>query len=286
MLYTLMCCLVFACGTRDYDTTTTSNEDKPEQATKKVKQVNQLQKTIVNKNISLHKKTKENENTIEQGYIWDMMSWVGVSNDNISEFKSELVDHEGTNTFNTFGTTLLGGAILGLVIRSSDSWFFGGPIPTKEGHWFWRKLNKTSKLTTQGLVRGGMFASGCHLALTGLNPISYDGLLGEGFTAMSASIILGGMSSLALSPYMNKIMKKDWKLNNLSGNPISQNPGFIRTTATNIVEWSKSSQLGKGIRYKLIPGISILGLGSGVGLIIYNYLQNNDQEEYFSEVAK
>lgn len=210
------------------------------------------------------------------GFIWQGLGWLGLNDGMVSDFKSRLADDKQTNPFCTFGASVLGGAVLGLVVRASGSWFFGGPVEPKPGHWFWNSLNKTVQSGGRGILRGGLFGGGCYLLLTGLSPLPFSGLLGQSFRALSSSIVLGGMSLGAASPFIRRMIGKDWTdTESPIGKALSRTK-WTRQGAEKFQHWSESTEIGEGIRYRVIPGLVILGIGAGIGMLIYESCSGED----------
>jgi len=223
---------------------------------------------------------REAQGEDQAGYIWQGLKWVGVPDEMVSDFQTHLADEVKTlNHFEAFGTAVLGGAVLGLVIRASDSWFFGAPVDSKAGHWFWKRMDRAVKGTTQGLGRGGLFAGGCYLLLSGVNSLRYDGLLGGDFSALSSAAVLGGMGAGASLNFINKMANKDWSLPKSKLGQYIYSQKYVGKGLGKFQEWSTTTEIGKGIRYKLIPGVTVLGIGSGIGLIVYNFIQDEDSEQ-------
>jgi hypothetical protein len=264
MAVILSAALLFnGCGAQDYATRPPENTDylkKAEPGSKEAKK-------------PLMKRTNE------QGYVWSGMSWIGVSDDSIENLKCRLKDRPDLSHFDSLGASILGGAIIGLVIRTSGSWFFGQPIEPGPGHWFWNRLDQTVKIGGQGLSRGALFAAVCETLLAGDNFTPLTGFLGQDFSALSAAIALGGLASIAASPYVDRKM----------GAPVSepefalQSPDsemkFSRRVISTVENWSRSSDLGRRVRYRIVPGVTILGIGGAVGLVMYGWLQGNPRDE-------
>lgn len=232
------------------------------------------------------------------GYMWGGLEWIGVSNETVSGLKCRLEDGPSVSEFKVFGAAILGGAILGIVIRSSGSWFLGKPTDPGPGHWFWNRLDETIKTVSQGGFRGALLAGGCETLLAGGNFTPLAGFLGQTFAALSGAITLGVMSSIAAAPYLKRLMSADsaelakarrWRKRDSHGrfkskdpddpdDPPDENRGW-GGAAMKLNKWSKTSDLGRGIRYRVAPGLTILGLGSGAGLIIYDWLQPDDDRK-------
>lgn len=209
----------------------------------------------------------------EQGYLWDGMEWIGVSDEHIDYLQESLIDNEHTSDYSTMGTALIGGAILGIIIRSSGSWILGKPIEYPPKHPFWQKLEKVIKTTTKGGVRGGALAGAIHLALSGLPALSYKGLLGLQYGILSCSVALGSLSAIASGTVFNNINKGDWSQpNSFIGKWIHNNSKHGKNTMDNLQKWTTETEIGQFARYKIAPGVFVIGISTGVGLIVYNSL--------------
>ncbi|MCB0355484.1 MAG: hypothetical protein KDD40_00665, partial [Bdellovibrionales bacterium] len=175
--------------------------------------------------------------------------------------------------FTALGTAAIGGAVIGVIMRSTGSWFFGKPVDSPVGHWFWRTIDKVIKNNKAGVVRGGTFASAFYLTLAGMPSLSFKGLLGMQFSSFSCSVALGGMTVLATGNIIKNINREDWR------HPKSRLGRWLNHTDTGknamakMQEWTSETQLGRFVRYNVSPGLFILGLGSGIGLIVYDYLE-------------
>lgn len=205
------------------------------------------------------------------GYLWEGMNWLGIPENNLVDFMNFLADSPDINAFTALGSSFFGGAALGLLVRSSGSWFFGGPIKSEASHWFWKRLNISFNTISQGLLRGGIFAGACHIALTGIYPIPYQGLLGQEFHALSSAVILGTLSSIAADPYIRKLVNHDWSKGKV--------PAFLRHGVDKIHQWTHQNTIGLAIRHRIGPRVLVIGIGFGVGLVIYNNLQGDEESE-------
>ena len=211
------------------------------------------------------------------GYLWGGLKWIGLPDDMLANLKCRLEDGPSVNEFKVFGTTVIGGAILGMVIRGSGSWFLGKPTEPAPGHWFWNRLDETIKVVGQGSFRGALLAGGCETLLAGGNFSPLAGILGQAFAALSGAITLGGLTSLAAAPFITKLMSETGPNAPVEaqdragigaagdGNGISWRDRFSQ-----FKEWTTTSDLSRGVRYRVAPGLMIVGLGTGVGYLIYN----------------
>ncbi|RME14066.1 MAG: hypothetical protein D6797_09720 [Bdellovibrio sp.] len=210
-----------------------------------------------------------------EGYLWKGLNWIGVSEENLSFLESRLQDNIHSNDFKTLGSVLVGGAILGILIRINGSWFFGGPIETKSYHGFWRTLEKTKTAVGQGMVRGSLFAGSCYYLLKGVDSISFDGILGPSFKSLSSSIILGGMAALSTSTLIRSIIDADWTDNSHVIGKIIDHSKMVKTTVQRFQDWTNKTTIGQKVRYKIAPNLFLVGLGSGVGIVVYDFLQSS-----------
>lgn len=250
-----------ACGTREYEMPEEEESPAEEQI-----QVTQSPWLI------------DQDEGSEAGYLWDGLNWVGVSDDFITYLQTSLTDNMRTNTFSSFGTTVMGGAVLGLIVKASGSWFLGGPVNSQSSHWFWQQTNKALSSWGQSVVRGGLFSGACYLVLSGARPLPYDGILGHDFTALSSAISLGVMASIASSPIIFHLVRQDWSNPNSLLGKVASHYGRVGQATLKIQRWSNSTNIARGIRYQLAPGIVILGIGSGLGIIIYEVLQDSTDD--------
>jgi hypothetical protein len=246
------------------------------------------------------------------------LSWIGVSDESLRGLKCALADGPRVDHFKAFGTSILGGAIIGVVIRSSGSWFFGKPIQPGPGHWFWNRFDQAVKTGGQGSLRGALFAGTCETILAGGNLLPFRGLIGQDFNALSAATALGALTALAANPYVWMMMGEDPTGADVpeaqtvqaadpgdgqaegdgsdggapgeGGVPSELGPlasgarGRGRFTEQ-IRDWAKSGELHRGVRYRLAPGVLIVGIGASVGVVIYNGLQDEDEQTAWSCTA-
>lgn len=241
-----------ACGTRDYETTEPPKPSPGEEIALPPPEPSQRRILLTAQKPS-------------PGYLWGGLRWIGVPDHQLSEVMSNLADDDNTNTFAAFGVTVVGGAILGFIIRVSNSWFFGGPIESKAGHWFWNRVDRSVKTASQGIVRGAAFGAGCHLLLTGLHPIPFDGLLGEDYRALSSSLVIGGLSSITFGHMITRLAEKNW---------ISPQSPLYYSKWGQLQEWTQTTEIGRNLRYRFLPGLIILGLGTGIGMIVFDHVHD------------
>ena len=130
------------------------SRDNPTQQTGDVRDSDQAPNIPGSQNIA-------SPRAITDGYLWYGLEWVGVSEEAMMDLKDQLRENENANDFRAFGATVIGGAVLGLVMRISGSLFFGKPIESEMSHWFWHYLDKAAKNMGQGAGRGALFAGGC-----------------------------------------------------------------------------------------------------------------------------
>ncbi len=265
-----------ACGTRDYAKPPVEGTARPE----------------AQKNESSDRSIRSQHLMVrpsESGYLWGGLHWVGVPDDAVKALRCQYMDRPNSNRFSAFGATIVGGAVLGVASRFSGSWFFGRPTPSEKGHWFWNRLDQTIKTGGQGLMRGALFAGVCETLLAGGNMTPFSGVLGQDFSVLASAITLGGLAAIAAAPYVQKKLGESSNAETSSEggaeNPPNDDGGgggrnnprdLARRIASHLQDWSKSSEIGKGIRYRLMPGIVIIGIGAGFGLIVYDGLQNDD----------
>lgn len=255
--------LASACGSQNYDDeqekpappATTTTASKPQQPIQNVRPI---------------------EKSLTPGYLWRGFRLVGMSDETLSALQCPLRDAPGVNHFEAFGSSLFWGAILGVVIRFSDSWFLGKPVETGEGHWFWNNLDQTVRKSGQGLIRGAIFAGVCETLLAGGNFTPFNGILGQDFVALSAGLSVGGLSAIAATPLLSRYMEKQEEppitlKEDDPSNPIS------RRIISQLNQWSKTSEIGQRFRYRVAPGLVLLGIGAGFGLLVYDHLQSSAQ---------
>ncbi|PIT99300.1 MAG: hypothetical protein COT74_09860 [Bdellovibrionales bacterium CG10_big_fil_rev_8_21_14_0_10_45_34] len=208
----------------------------------------------------------------KEGYFWKSLSWVGIPDGSIHGFKSSFIDGPDTNEFEALGMSIIGGAVLGLVIRGSGSWLFGRPIETKSGHRFWQTLEKASKATAQGAVRGGLAAGACFLFLSGTGP--YNGVLGGDFTAASAALSLAGVASIATGAALSQMSQRHWDYIKAQVKSRFPEHSLVGRNGNRIAEWTRHSEIGDTVIHKIAPGIFIAAIGAGVGVIVYQWLDD------------
>lgn len=233
LLKYVLCLSLISCGTRDYGQHSSTppppvNQPKPIQ--------------------SEHPRTYQVK---EPGYVWRGLRWFGLEDDKVNSLKEALNDDSQTDAFCAFGSTVIGGAILGLVIRFAGNWVFGQSVSVASKSPVWNRIEAMGKTTGQGTLRGALTGAGCYLLLTGLSPIPYSGLLGMDFKGLSSALVLGGLAGIAFSPYARSIVRKNrplWK---------------------DVRRWTGSSELTNYTRYQVAPGLMILGIGAGMGLLVF-----------------
>jgi hypothetical protein len=101
-----------------------------------------------------------------------------------------------------------------------------------------------------------------------IRPLPFDGLLGESFRSLSAALVLGGMSAAAAAPLVNKFAASDWtKISEtFKGQKLADGVQKIQ-------KWTTTSELGKGLRFQLGPGLVVAGIGAGVGVVMHHYCE-------------
>ncbi|MBX3023015.1 MAG: hypothetical protein KF799_15170 [Bdellovibrionales bacterium] len=205
------------------------------------------------------------------GHLWSGLSWVRVSDETIRGWRCSLKDTDDVSDFQGFGASVLGGAVIGVVIRASGSNFLGQPIEPGPGHWFWNRLDQSIKTAGRGIVRGALLAGVCETALAGGNLTPFSGILGQDFVALSTGLTLGGLSMLAASPLIDKRLREKEPVEEVvtDGAP----PQVLATLRT----WAHTSDAGRGLRYKLLPKITVVGAGSGIGYLVYHWIQGEDE---------
>lgn len=257
----VLCFAISACGTRNY-------EERPV-TDSRIRPILQGRTPILPQQGQIPRPVEE---PVHVGYLWRGLSWMGVNDADLNSFKDGIRDGPGANSFQTLGSVITGSAVLGLVIRASGSWFLGRPVDVQSGHWFWQTAERAARGSGRGIVRGALLGGACYGLLVGVNPIPFDGLLGSEFDAFSAATALAAMSALSVGPYAQKIVEPGW------GNPekpfgrwLNQFPP-AKAGADFIHDWTQGSPLGRGMRYKVAPGLIIVGIATGVGLLVYNSL--------------
>lgn len=264
--------MVSACGTRDYETPAPRETVRPPVTQQFPGADPQFEKRVIG--------ASEDH---ESGYLWRLLNWTGVADQELPTFKSQLADTAQSGSFDAFGTTVIGGAVMGVIVRASRSWFFGQPIQSDIGHWFWRGVYRTANGTAQGASRGALFSFTCYLLLVGADPLPYEGLLGDDFKALSSALVLGGMSSIVGATMADSIVRGDWASTDTRWGRFINRSSRARHFFSNLQEWTTTTSIGRGLRYKVAPGIIILGIGTGVGLVVYDSLHVSEEETYRPE---
>lgn len=281
--FVLFFSIILGCGTRDYgtekDKADTKNDLEVIIGKSKAKDLlseKKLQKRInETQGISTFgAESPDAGSSSKEGYIWEGMRFISIPEDKIASLQERLQNEKDLNNACMVGTVLASGVVLAFVIRIGGSIFFGAHPEYNPGtHWFWQGLGKTKHLITDTSFRGAAFATGCHLALVGVGAIGYKGLMGPEYSALSASVLAGSMVAWSSSPYLNYFSKSDW------GQPTGrigkwlQTKGNIGQWAGKAQTWTSGSVLGRGLRYEIIPGLILLGIASGVGVVVYDGLQ-------------
>lgn len=277
ILSILLCCSLVSCGTQDYDTAETPNiASSP--ATTRTSSTTDPRQTSATATAPTYEKPLL-KTPYHPGYLWMGLRWVGVSDDAVTRLKCTLRDSQNVNHFSAFGSTLLWGGILGIVIHASGGWLFGRPADAPSGHWFWNNFDHSVKTGFQGFARGAIFAGACDTLLAGGNLTPFAGVLGHEHAAASAAISLATMSSMAASPFVQKWLRET-QARAATGNASDRPSGNLdvgrrdfKAAISNIRDWTRSSEIGRAIRYKVAPGVLIIGIGAGVGVIVHDWLQ-------------
>jgi hypothetical protein len=266
----LLTCLILlnACGTRDYDVPQTESAVQKEE-------VIVPSARLAGGAIAIVPREEPSP-----GYLWGGLEWIGIPTSMVSKLKCKLADDESANELKALGAAMVGGAAVGIVIKYSGSWFFGKPADSGPGHWFWNRLDETTKNVTQGALRGVVFGGVCQTALAGGNFTPFAGILGQSFAALASAITLGVLSSIAATPLIQKLMgpSSSSVSEAVLSSDATEKPvhGRLRRVTATIKEWSEKSTIGKGLRYRVAPGLAIVGIGAGVGLLVYDGLQSED----------
>jgi hypothetical protein len=215
--------------------------------------------------------------SFKPGYMWSGLTWIGVPDSTWHGLRCALKDSPDADHFKALGASVLGGAVIGIVIRSSGSYFLGKPVDPGPAHPFWQKVDIFAKTAGQGVIRGSLFTAGCEMLLAGGGLTPLRGILGQEFSALSAGLSLGLITAIASSNYVQRAVGKDpgppkirkGKGGTASRRRRSPNRGWLG----NIEDWSRKSEIGRGIRYRFAPGIAVVGIGAGVGLLVYDNLE-------------
>jgi hypothetical protein len=212
------------------------------------------------------------------GYLWKGLRWAEVPQSQIDGVRCRLADGIDTSRLQAFSSALISGAVIGVIGKFSNAWLFGKPEENPpEGHWFWNNFDHTLRQFFGGAFRGALLVAGCQTILSGGNVTWFSGILGENYTALSTALSAGAFASIASKPYVWKRWSK------MPQRPIilpsSQSPpafnGYADYTSQvfkHLKEWSSTSDIGLGIRYRFVPGVMILGIGGGFGYLIYDGL--------------
>lgn len=260
LLPILLALTVTACGSQDYD-----EASKPKD----------VQVPAPNQSGPVDSPTNEVHlapRTPSEGYGWRLMKWIGLPDSRVEDLKCRVQDSHNVDHFVAFGSALIAGAVLGPVIRGSGMWFFGKPIEPGEPHPFWGKFDQSVRSAGQGMLRGPLVAGTCEALLTGvpINPLG--AALGPNFMSISTAITIGGLSAIASASKVDS-----WLESILDRGPSRTNrgKGSLYNGIAVAKRWSKRSELGKNLRYRVGPHLVIFGIGSGVGLLVYENLQGN-----------
>jgi hypothetical protein len=212
------------------------------------------------------------------GYLWKGLRWAEIPQSEIDEVKCHLADSIDTSRLQSFSSALVSGAVIGVIGKFSNAWLFGKPedLP-REGHWFWNNFDRTIRNTFGGAFRGALLVGGCQTLLSGGNITWFSGVLGEEYTALSTALSVGAFASIASKPYIwNRWAKMPQRPAVLPANepPPAFNgyANYAGKAFRHLKEWSSTSDIGLGIRYRFVPGVMILGIGGGLGYLIYQGL--------------
>jgi hypothetical protein len=212
------------------------------------------------------------------GYLWKSLRWAEVPQSEIDRVKCTLADSIDTSRLHSFSSALVSGAIIGVIGKFSNAWLFGKPEnPPPEGHWFWNNFDYTIRDFFGGIFRGALLVAGCQTLLSGGNVTWFNGILGEEYSAFSTALSAGAFASIAAQPYVwNRWAQRPQQP--VVPPPNDPPPRFNGYTDYagkvfgRLKEWSSTSDIGLGVRYRFIPGVMILGIGGGVGYLIYDGL--------------
>lgn len=281
--WSMVACLTFvnACGTRDYAT-----PPKESVAQREEKNIPAKLPPGTNAEIRANLVPKPPP---KSGYIWGGLEWIGVPPSMILKLKCQLADVRTVSEFKALGSAIFGGAVIGVVVKYSGSWFFGKPAEAGPGHWFWNRLDETTKNVSQGALRGALFGGVCETALAGGNFTPFAGFLGQSFAALSSAVTLGVLSSIAATPYIEKLINQEPLPNDIPPSEVqaAREAEIVSETEAlrkrrpvgfraKMREWTQTTKIGRGLRYRVAPGIAIVGIGAGVGLLIYDSLSSDD----------
>jgi hypothetical protein len=262
-----LCWLLTACGTQDYE-----SPPKTEKRILPVLPVPVSSRAAPSPPDSGLRDSPLIKRVVQPGYLFRALRWMGVSPDTIASWTLPLEDRPGVNHFGAFGTSVTGGAIIGVLVRYSGSWFLGRPSNVKDGPWVWERLRGNFANAGKGLLRGALYGGLCETALAGGNLTPLDGILGQNFTALSAAISLGTLSSAAAGPLARRWVGKIPTPAQLKKLTFPTRGGSL--VLRRLRYWSQTHSLGRAIRYRLVPGLSIVIVGSGVGFLIYEKIQS------------
>lgn len=212
------------------------------------------------------------------GYAWRGLKWVGIPSNMINDVKCAIADSPQSSRTAAFGTALISGAVIGVVGKFNDAWLFvTKDDPHPPGDWFWNNLDVTIKKFFGGATRGAIYLAACETMMAGGNLTWFSGVLGQNYSAASTAAAIGIFSAIAGAPLVQK------RFGSPPGPPIilpsHESPpsynGFADYSGkvfTHLRDWSRNSDIGRGIRYKFVPGVLILGIGGGLGYLVYDRL--------------
>lgn len=214
----------------------------------------------------------------QPGYLWRGMKWAGVHQDKLDSVKCSISDSLSSNRPAALGTALISGAVIGVIGKFNGAWLFvTKDEPNPPGNWFWNNLDVTIKKFAGGAARGAIYVGGCETLLAGGNLTWFSGLLGQNYSAASTAAAIAVFSAVAAAPSVKKHFGtaplRPIRLPTQDPPPPYNGPlDYAGNILTHLRVWSVDSDLGRGLRYRFVPGVIIVGIGGGIGYLVYDHL--------------
>lgn len=253
-----------SCGTRDYSYQ--EKESKDHQSKTKEASKDEKDRTFPNMNLKdqefLKNRTREKnqslyarENEQSSGWTWEAMEFVGVNPQTVDAIHESLADTSQESTFEAIGATAVLGAIIGIIVKASGSSAFGGPVNSEASHAVWNRLDRMRKSGGRSAFNGATFNLGCFVLFRGLHPLALEGLFGHAHSALSAATALAFSASIAASANTARVTRA-----------LLARKSFKKFTG--------ASELKKDTILKITNTLFVVGVGSGVGYLVYQGLQH------------
>lgn len=264
--------LLIGCGSRDYGT-----EEEPLSREEEIRQQLQERPELQHDSSDEVESFSEDAETKREGWLWQgldnlkradwltELAWLDEVqepnqqkkiDDLVESLKEKLADDDPSRSnFDALGLTLMGASILGAIARIShlkEKQFLqasqGDPQnPQGPAQTDW--IMETGK----SLQKAAILGLGCYVLFSGFNPF-FPGVFGQDYAYLSAATVVT-LFSAHTGFSIRRALIKNGPYNN----------------------WSPHVSIKKGVLYHVGGGLFVLGVSSGLGLLVYNFPESESE---------